>query len=502
MNRTLKKYKFVLIPLLLVLVFDFTLLIANYFISAKLETSAVNINIAGRQRMLSQKIAKALVAIHYNVETGSSIDELTTELKSATDLFDKTLTAFIEGGNTTSPDGKRIILDRTSDLTTQETLTEAAALWRTLYQKISHITPSDLYDHSKSHQVIDYAMASNLKLLSLMNRLTNQLESDAKEKTYLLRELQTVIAIMVLLSFVLATLRLYRRENYYNSLMEKSTDVVLGVDVQSGLVTFMSNSVYELLGYDDTHYLDSSASQLFTSKSKIIFYKILEHIQLTEQLDNERCEIELLTHDGHTIMADMVMQLTKSEDTKSTELSIDLRDITERKEAEMALADLAHRDTLTGLPNRRLFHETAEHALKMANRHQNQLAIMFIDLDGFKAVNDRLGHDAGDEVLIEVSKRIADCLRASDNVSRVGGDEFLILLEEIPDENGIKIVANKVIATISKPIIIASQECFVGASIGVSIYPDHGDEVTLLIKRADNAMYKIKNSGKNSFGFA
>jgi len=178
-----------------------------------------------------------------------------------------------------------------------------------------------------------------------------------------------------------------------------------------------------------------------------------------------------------------------------------VRDISERKQAEERIAHLAHFDYLTGLPNRALFLDNLEHSVSMAKRNNYNVAVLFLDLDGFKKVNDTLGHDAGDLLLQGVSKRLKEALRASDTVARVGGDEFIFVLNEIGDDENAALMANKIINVLSEPFELKGQRCHVGGSIGISIYPSGSTSPKTLIKQADDAMYLAKQSGKNTYKF-
>lgn len=163
---------------------------------------------------------------------------------------------------------------------------------------------------------------------------------------------------------------------------------------------------------------------------------------------------------------------------------------------ESARYDAFH-DTLTGLPNRVLFYDRLEHALAQAKRHNWTLAVMFMDLDKFKEINDVYGHSAGDILLQTISKRLLDITREDDTVSRHGGDEFLYLLMQIESEIDISLIANKIINSIQQPCSLEGQEIVISPSIGISIYPKDGDSSETLIKSADMAMYaaKLKKSG-------
>jgi diguanylate cyclase (GGDEF)-like protein len=176
-----------------------------------------------------------------------------------------------------------------------------------------------------------------------------------------------------------------------------------------------------------------------------------------------------------------------------------------RIDAERASAQriehMAYHDALTGLPNRTLFSRLLEQSLLDARRARRQLAVMFIDLDRFKNINDTLGHEAGDALLKDVAARLRTALRASDRVARLGGDEFVVLVTEIDDENSIAAVAGKVLATVARPCRLGDQDFRVTASIGISVYPIDGLDEPTLMKHADIAMYQAKEDGRNAVAF-
>ncbi len=176
-------------------------------------------------------------------------------------------------------------------------------------------------------------------------------------------------------------------------------------------------------------------------------------------------------------------------------------DISQRKRSEERLQFLANHDALTRLPNRALLHEKGELAVVRAQRNQTKLAILFIDLDRFKIINDTLGHQTGDVLLQEVAKRLQSCLRESDVVARQGGDEFVVMIEDFADEQFLADVARKIMSVLSHPFVLMNQELYVTASIGISIFPDDGVDIFSLLKHADVAMYRAKENGKNTFHF-
>jgi diguanylate cyclase (GGDEF)-like protein/PAS domain S-box-containing protein len=177
------------------------------------------------------------------------------------------------------------------------------------------------------------------------------------------------------------------------------------------------------------------------------------------------------------------------------------RDISERKLAEERLKHLAHHDSLTGLPNRQSFNNLLLQEIGIARHHRQRLAVMFLDLDHFKAINDSLGHDAGDQLLCETAKRLQDCIRDSDTIARIGGDEFVFILPNVHGTEAPTRICKRILNTLTRAFYINNQECFVGASIGISMYPEDGDSVETLEKHADIAMYRAKAAGKNGFKF-
>ena len=162
---------------------------------------------------------------------------------------------------------------------------------------------------------------------------------------------------------------------------------------------------------------------------------------------------------------------------------------------------LAYHDALTDLPNRPLFCQLLNHGISQAHRYNHRLALLFIDLDHFKHINDARGHDAGDQLLQEVAKRLKSCLRSSDTVARLGGDEFVVLLQELDKGEYESAVARKILAAIAQPITLCGEEFSISASIGISLYPKDGTDEKILAKNADSAMYRAKNLGKNNYQY-
>lgn len=176
-----------------------------------------------------------------------------------------------------------------------------------------------------------------------------------------------------------------------------------------------------------------------------------------------------------------------------------LRDLTERKRVEQELTRLAFHDTLTGLPNRALFSDRLQQAVVRAERHDEPLAVMFLDLDNFKVVNDSIGHEAGDRLLIAVADRLRGCLRTEDTVARFGGDELAVLIEGLSGHDEIVAIAERIASGLKPPISLAGRELFVTASIGIAVAAPGEDDAESLLRKADLAMYRAKASGKAQY---
>lgn len=173
----------------------------------------------------------------------------------------------------------------------------------------------------------------------------------------------------------------------------------------------------------------------------------------------------------------------------------------DRKSAESELARLAHYDALTGIPNRLLFNDRLDRALQRADRGDSPFALLYVDLDGFKTVNDMHGHDVGDKLVQGIAERLSQCIRRTDSVARIGGDEFTVLLEKINSTNDTVMVAQKIIDVITEPFNIDGQQLRVGSSIGIAVYPEAGTDAKTLLKHADMAMYEAKAMQGSTYRF-
>ncbi len=245
----------------------------------------------------------------------------------------------------------------------------------------------------------------------------------------------------------------------------------------------------EIVGYDDHKFFDADTADNMRKDD-------LRVLQKGETLQTEETNLNILT--GVTEVFLSVRIPLRREDGRIYALCGISTDITERKDIEEHMQHMAQYDALTHLPNRALFDDRLHQAIAAAQRNKAHLALMFIDLDKFKPVNDTYGHGVGDLLLKEVALRIQDCLRDSDTAARIGGDEFVILLPAIETGQGACKVGEKIRLSLNQPFELAGHTLRIGSSIGVAVYPEHGSDEKLLVKSADIAMYHAKKNGRNN----
>lgn len=218
-------------------------------------------------------------------------------------------------------------------------------------------------------------------------------------------------------------------------------------------------------------------------------------VWMLEDITDRRLAEETLRN-ANDILESRVQERTKELESVVVQLQ---QEVSERIRAERNVWEIAHHDSLTGLPNRMLLHDRLEQVLASGQRNNHQAAVMFLDLDHFKKINDTLGHAIGDELLKQVAQRLTGVVRAVDTVSRIGGDEFVILLHEISSVGDALLVAEKILAVLEPAIMIEKHSLQVTPSIGISIYPDDASDTLVLMKNADAAMYHAKDAGRNTF---
>ncbi len=290
----------------------------------------------------------------------------------------------------------------------------------------------------------------------------------------------------------------------YQLLANNVTDVIFTLDLTNKF-TFISPSVFNLTGYTVTEIEDIHLKDLFEQQSFETIQRFFAQEMNPEKLAAmnpaspplHSLELELRCKNGQMRAIEVRVNPFFNTQGQVAGLIGSARDISERQQARQVLEYMATHDALTGLPNRVLFQDRLEHALKRANREKTNVAVMLLDLDHFKRINDEYGHLKGDEVLQEVARRLLSSLRESDTVARMGGDEFTIIIEELINPSYAAQVAEKLLEVIHQPYLIDEQPWETSASLGISLFPLDGDDVTILLKKADIAMYRAKRYHNN-----
>jgi diguanylate cyclase (GGDEF)-like protein/PAS domain S-box-containing protein len=315
-------------------------------------------------------------------------------------------------------------------------------------------------------------------------------------------------------SFQILRKQLERSERLHRFMIESSPDIIFIVD-KDGIFRFVNDRAEDLLGYRKDELLGEHYSVVVDPASIAKAAACFSERRASLRAGKDE-EIWLLCKPGAMPGSErrrLAIELNamgvyehESVNERGEKLQRDYsgtyvvaRDITERLASQKLIHYQAYHDLLTGLPNRALFLDRLSNAISTARRHKNKLTVMFLDLDRFKFVNDTLGHDVGDALLKQIAGRLKKCLRESDTLARIGGDEFIVLLPHVESITTAKAVAEKIVKAIKEPLVIANHELCVTTSVGISMYPQDGTTADALIKNADIAMYHTKDLGKDGF---
>lgn len=283
--------------------------------------------------------------------------------------------------------------------------------------------------------------------------------------------------------------------SFYRDFFQLSPDGYVIFD-DKGLIIDVNTSAIRLYKYERIEFLSRSAADIIFGKSMSMFEQFKAEVRSKGSYFNETVDHDSM---GRIFSAE-VNGIRMMDDGNEYFVAV-VKDITERKRVIEKLEYMAHYDILTGLPNRIFFYNKFAHAIAFAKREKTRMALLFLDIDGFKEVNDIYGHNIGDMVLQSIAERLRFCIRESDIIARIGGDEMTVILSKIIEREDAALVARKIIDSINPEFRIENVSCSIGVSVGISIYPDDGKETETLLKKADIAMYQVKESGKNGFRF-
>ncbi len=294
--------------------------------------------------------------------------------------------------------------------------------------------------------------------------------------------------------------RLRRSEERYRAIIENIEDACFEVDLR-GRFIFVNDSLCHNLGYTREELIGMSQQQYVGNNTARELFVLFNRVYQTGE-PVQAYSFELSRKDETKGFCEISVSLIRDKQGRAVGFRGIARDITERKKHEEQIHYLATHDVLTGLPNRSMFQEVLQHNIDFAFRYRQQFALLFVDLDGFKIVNDTFGHETGDLVLVECAQRLRQSLRASDFIARLGGDEFVILVRNVTNVKNLTTLVNKILATVRKTLDINGKAYSLSASIGIGIYPQDGQDKQSLMKAADLAMYAAKEKGNNNYQFS
>ncbi|WP_409523210.1 EAL domain-containing protein [Nitrincola sp. MINF-07-Sa-05] len=282
------------------------------------------------------------------------------------------------------------------------------------------------------------------------------------------------------------------------TVFETSTEAIMIADAE-GRIKMVNNAFCRITGYTPEEVIGESPSLLSSGRHSESFYEemwnaILVNGYWSGEIWNRR-------KDGNIYPEWLSISAINDASGMVKEFVAVFSDITQRKKDEAHIRHQAYYDALTQLPNRALLADRLEVAIVTADRDNQKIALLFVDLDRFKNVNDTLGHEFGDDLLLQVAERLISCVRESDTVARFGGDEFVILLHNISSDRDAALIAEKLIKAISDPFVLSGREIFIGASIGIALHPGDSETADALLRNADLAMYRAKQTGRNRFQF-
>lgn len=281
--------------------------------------------------------------------------------------------------------------------------------------------------------------------------------------------------------------------------VESVREVIFHIDT-NGILTFLNSAwtklldlpVSECLGKPILDYIVPSDRNQYLNACNLLW---------NSGTESYRFELRMLKQSGEPFWLEADMTLSRDGHQQVIGAAGTLNDISQRKINEERLLFMASHDELTGLPNRSLFVDRLNHAITQATRFQRMVAVIFLDLDQFKVINDSMGHDQGDIVLCVISTRLTEMVRASDTVARLGGDEFVIVLPDLESEVDAIQIANKIMKSFEQPVWLKNQEIFIGGSVGIAMFPKDGDSISQLVRNADTAMYRSKDLGRKRICF-
>lgn len=452
----------------------------SFWNSSQSSHNAIAINLAGKQRMLTQRIEKSLLKLSYAKKNHLDTSLILQDLSGSYLLFEQTL-RMLGKGIFIDPDGKPFTESATQSKISLILIEQANEVWAPMQKALMPIinSPAELPNTTLERAVL-IVMNDNQRLLQLMDDLTSEIEKSAHNKSDRLRMFESLAIGLILVNFgfILFYFRrqlslLEERRLLSMRVMDNASAAIIVIN-QKGTIELCNHATESMFGYD--------TGRLIGEDFKILLDEPYVG-KYGRRANGERFELDINLNEipvpDHKIFV------------------VSMYDMTEQKLKEEKLNDLAYHDPLTGLPNRLLFMDRLVQALARAHRNKEWVAILFIDLDRFKQVNDTLGHATGDLLLESVAARLVKCLREGDTLARLGGDEFTMIIDA-NDINSCSIISQKILSALNRKFYLNGNHIQISGSIGFSLYPDDSSDIQELIHFADAAMYRSKSKGGNT----
>jgi diguanylate cyclase (GGDEF)-like protein/PAS domain S-box-containing protein len=452
--------------------------------------AALSLNVAARQRALAERYVRDAFLEVEGIQA-DPIDDATQLLTNADALLVGGDVIAVQGADSVvhirpASDDPRVIAKLQAEHRLIEKMIASG-------EALARISPGE---PGFEEQLLDLRVAG-AQVASISNDAVGQLTADTEAGFSRLVVVGITLGIFGAIAAIAMGLLLRRvgarRSAQFRTLVHNASDLITVVD-RHGVIRYQSPSASKLVGVTSEDLLGTSYLDILDPEDRPLLEVVFAGL-VGSPGGSTTAEYRVKHTDGSSRFVESIVS-NLLEDSSVEGLVLNTRDVTERKTLEEELARQAFHDSLTGLSNRAVFRDRLEHALDLSVRYERSLAVLLLDLDGFKTVNDSLGHDVGDQLLVAVGARIEKSARSSDTVARLGGDEFVVLLEEDVDEEQALAVATRMLNVLAAPFEVGDREVFIGASIGIALSDGGPVEADDLIRNADTAMYAAKAAGR------
>jgi diguanylate cyclase (GGDEF)-like protein len=464
----------------LLFVFSISAISLNFWNASKSSEDAIAINLSGKQRMLIQRMAKDLLQLKFLKQNYPDVSHIQQDLLNSYRLFNQTL-AMLDKSIFTDKNGREFSVNSTQTKKISDLVKLSKTLWKPIDTSLGPLISNEAnFSSNYLEQSWFLVLRDNENLMQLMDSITGEIEKSAHNYSDNLRMTEASAIALLLINFGFVVyyfkrqLDLISENKLLSMLIIEKVGTAIVVTNEKGNIELCNHAAENMFGYNTGTLSGNNIQDLMEPP----YFK-----QIGKRLNGEKftldIELNQINVSGHKLFI------------------TSLYDKTEQKLEEARLIHLAYHDPLTELPNRILFMDRLAQTIARAHRNNELVAVLFIDLDKFKPVNDTLGHGIGDLLLQNVASRLKACLREGDTLARLGGDEFTMLIDA-SDVDICVIVTQRILSVLNEAFIIEGHSINISGSIGASLYPNNGNDISLLLHYADIAMYQAKAMGGNT----